>query len=671
MKPVRQLFRQPMKTLAGMILMALAAAILILCVGQALVASRFQAALEETFTTIALPTEIYQYSDDSIYLENTIPEEVSQWMEALAAQYPDVVKAVASPGLASAYIRELKPDNYTRHLPVTSGDSNIYYYLTQQPLGAPYSCAMLEITLTEVGQTVQRSEEGYVMLTGIIESVIGLEEGFADPTGFQANLYLFLPDISAVDSLELSVGQRYLVYSMDYCDSDWALRSSKCVDPETGMMLIDAFDPERLEYFSDETIASYRQSNPSEYYVAQYRDPEAGISFLLTNQWMKSFRGISMILKDESVMPENQGIEGIENYQTPTIVRLEGSTEDFLSSEEGKLWQEALDNMEINNHAFAVIGVDRLAHIADFARGNAEITVGRDFSAEELESGAKVCILSETVAKASGLSVGDVIEPLFYEYDENSPYQDPLAEGNGVINPGASFFTSVTSFAPETEKYIIIGLYSQKNAWCGLADNPYSFTPNTIFVPKASVPVAMQYANQGFFGALELYNGTITAFNEILDQAGHSLLYVCYDQGYSIVKENMHDYVQLAAKAMVAGMVMYSIILFLYLVLFPARQGKAVRQMGVMGAEWWRKMGYMMSSGLGILLPGTIVGTVSAALLWNRTVTVLASVLAADLTLKLDWGILITLAGTQMAAALVLTMMVSLPMVFCKHPNRR
>ncbi len=129
MKSMAQLLRQPIKTVSGMILVALAVAILCVCVGQALVASHFEASLGQSFTTIALPTEIYQLNGyDAV--KQTLPEEVSAWIRKMQAENPDIIKAVAAPGLASAYVPELEQDNYTNYPYNTEAAANRYLPLT-------------------------------------------------------------------------------------------------------------------------------------------------------------------------------------------------------------------------------------------------------------------------------------------------------------------------------------------------------------------------------------------------------------------------------------------------------------------------------------------------------------------------------------------------------------
>lgn len=639
MKPIRQLLRQPIKTISGLILVALAVAILCLCVGQSLVALNFEAALDEMFTTIALPTDYYHITDGSFYAEPELPQEVSAWISVMTSENPDIIRAVASTGLASAYIPELRQDNFTNYPYNGHTATYRYRYMTALPTGAPYTCAVLEITLKEIGE---QNEDG-IKCIGVIESVIGLEAGFSDPTGF--TLTMTMPS-----NVDLEIGARYLVFGFDYYDDDWFLRSEISNALENGEISIAAFDPDCIEYCTEEELEKNQAFNPNIYTVAYYHDQTNDIYFSLTNLTVSYFRGAALTVQD--------------------YTKLEDTVEIFLQTEDGALWQEYLNYVDLNAHCFPIIGIDKLTHIADFIRNITAVTTGREFTEEELTDGANVCIISESVAEESGLTVGDTIVLSYYAYGEESPCQDSLSEGYGVIHPGAYYVTDETSFAVAQE-YTIVGLYQQQYAWYSIEDNFYAVSPNTIYVPKSSISVEMQCTDKGLFGALELYNGSMDEFYELLDEAGYSMLYECYDQGYTLIVENLQNYEQIAQRVLTVGIIVYGVVMGLYLLMFPARQKDVLHRMGTMGAPWKQKSDYILRSGIGVLLPGTLVGTTTAVFLWDRMVEILTAAVAVELELQLDYGILAGVAVGQFLLAMGLNWLVSLPMTVGRLMNRR
>ena len=111
MKSVRQLLRQPLKTAVGVALVTLAAAIVCLCVGQALAAQSTKAALNERFSTIGIPL-VYEdmrgtITEDSYRLD----QELLTWIDQMSKEHPDIVKGVAKHGALTAYIPEMMPYN--------------------------------------------------------------------------------------------------------------------------------------------------------------------------------------------------------------------------------------------------------------------------------------------------------------------------------------------------------------------------------------------------------------------------------------------------------------------------------------------------------------------------------------------------------------------------------
>ena len=621
MRSMRQLLRQPMKTLSGIVLITLAVAILCVCVGQLLIADQFLAALSGQYTSIAVPGFAY-HTSDSYEARTSFPETVAEVIQQLIQEHPDLIIGPAGTGLATAYIPGLEMEY--NHEFYSGFQDNLYFTPLCGYLWFP-KCVMLEVLVTDVQEYSLKYPSGEervsVHVVAIAVSAPGLAEGYRDLLGTE--LSIFWSDnvetygLADAHEIQMEVGQRYLVYSMD-------------------------FNPQGIAnpyYFSDE---------PNENIVNLSQFP---------------------FYKYEN-LPDNQSVENIRDYAVPLYAKLEGTVEEFLASDEGAPWREALERLEVNNHAFTVLGVENLDLIPDFNYHYASIIDGREFTVEEIASGARVCVISRQVAEKNGLSVGDTLPLQFYEHDDNSVYRDTLAEGMGVVYPLPEFYTTMTPFAGDTEQYTIVGLYSQKDTWSNVGDNLYAFTPNTVFVPKAAVPVEMQYSNQGMFGVLELHDGTIEEFYEILDRTGYQYLFECYDQGYTVIKKNIEVFQILSQQVAMIGLAVYGMILLLYLVIFPAQQGNSLRLMNVMGTTPQEKMTHILATGVGILLPGTALGLLAATWLWDDTIQTLTEAVAVELKLQLDMHVLLGISVVQLLLALTLTALVSIPLLM-RNPMKR
>ena len=197
--------------------------------------------------------------------------------------------------------------------------------------------------------------------------------------------------------------------------------------------------------------------------------------------------------------------------------------------------------------------MEKLGHIGNFAQETARNVLGRDFARDELAEGANVCVIAQSLAEANGLSVGDTLSLQYYNYDPETPGQSTVSNGWATTNPTAYYYSPAAGFSGPAEEYTIVGLYRCDNEWGDPQENLYSFTPNTIFVPKNSVTGTMDYGDQAFFRTIVLEHGAIPQFRQLVEDAGYEGLFVYYDQGYSEIADSLHDYAASARRAATIG----------------------------------------------------------------------------------------------------------------------
>ena len=747
MKTVWQLFRQPLKTFVGVILIALAVAILGVCLGQALMARKTVERLEYDFTTIALPTGNYnvkystRYPGSLVYI-NSMNEEVEAWVEQVIEENPELVVGRSYTGLASAYLPELAADNYTSY------DSLVYRAgkAPQTQLVTIQDCAMFVVTLEVIGEPepmvynrtlnepdpatgedvhIAVTEKVQIVLQARIDQVLCLAENQTAPTGWPIELTLEVGSMEEWEDLELEVGKQYIVNGIDYFDNSIYLGQYIQLTLELNGKSLAAYDKNCIHIVTEEEnemwmkiysyplLAVYSDVCDLSDGLEKWFDPYTGeltirsqsvLIFGQDSPGMKPFEQYhtaKMTLRDAASLPKfsyddgsilhtrTVSVDGEEQiisweeykalYSMPTIAPLEGSVEEFLA--ENQFWSDWLSYQQINTHAFPVFAVEKLDYIADFNRGLTRITQGREFTQEEMESGAKVCVISETLAQINGLTVGDTISPQFYDFDINTPYGIFVSDNSAGLNTSSLanpyHFNETTGFAGEVEKYTIVGIYRQNQIWQNIEENVYAFTPNTIFVPKESVDAPLDYSELGLFNVLVLKNGTYTEFDKILldkefetmslPKGGEEEMFIYCDQGYMAMSENVMDFAELAQQVLIVGIVVYGIVLVLFLLLYPGRQGKNLRTMANFGTPRKDKIAHVLVSSLGILLPGTILGSLLAMILWGVVVGRLLTVSGAMFSLTLDLGTLALIALAQLLLALALTLLLAIPMT--KHEN--
>ena len=463
MKTVHQLLRQPVKSLLLLLLVFLASAMLVICVGQYTAAGLTRANLDDRYDTVALLSDEYFWEKTPGGQAHSpfLPEDIQSWVDNTLATRKDLVKEESYTQMYSAYIPGVAPDNFSQHENGGYLDSS-----NMEIIGAgyPYRCAMLEVTLTAVGTEIMEKTKSYgtpegemqtfrtsitLLCAGRIEKVLGLEQGFASPVGSTIALLIRCYDEEDLAAMELEPGNRYLVYGLDYTEMDAMSREMAVLNYYP---LYDELFGENLE----QVDCRMTVCNAIDFPVIC----QEGDDFVLREDLRNKY-----IFADNQIQYTQVPAEEMtETYKIPTMVKLSGTGEAFLQEAEGQLWKETLEYMEINNHGFPVLAVDKLGYQVAFACGDSRITEGRDFTQEELTRESRVCIISENLAVGNGLSVGDTIPMQTYGYDPNIEIvQREIALGTRF--PSAAIYSDVTGFTSQMEEYTIVGIYRQNNAW--------------------------------------------------------------------------------------------------------------------------------------------------------------------------------------------------------------
>ena len=244
MLSIKTTLRRPIVSVLGILLIISMTAFLSVGIGQAIVAKDTLDSFEDNFTTVALVTgkfrqdyrQMFKFGDQTFsVMQRTLPEEISNWLDGAVKEYPDIVKAVSTPGLASAYIPDLEVDFYTDH-PYEGSIVNVNGQAAYpRPYGMPYNCAVLEFELSEIGKITQKETniglvdmtkaifetETFVQLEGKVTTVVALNEGYGDLTGRNITLSVKIVNSEAIETLGLKAGEKYLVFTNQFIDRKW------------------------------------------------------------------------------------------------------------------------------------------------------------------------------------------------------------------------------------------------------------------------------------------------------------------------------------------------------------------------------------------------------------------------------------------------------------------
>lgn len=650
MNALRQVLRQPGKTMAGILLIALAVAILVICVGQYSAAGITARELDDGYDTIALISDKYFWSDTVSGQKRSfqLPQEIRTWIRDTIQNRPDLVKQEAYTGSLSGYVPQMKPENFSRY----PGAEQMGEFNT----GNPYRCAMLEVTVMKVGtgrkedivelgnsagefQTMRRSLS--LLCAARIDRVIGMEQGFASPVGKTIILTVTAYDEAELEALELEVGRKYIVYGMDYTDvQSQTLKKQISANREGYQELFGAENSVEQIWFQLECAMTVCD------YSALPENTVENNEFVTLRDQRRYYTR-----KDDQISQTRiPAQEYIPNYCVPTVERLDTTAEAFLALEGNRLWQQALEEMEISNHGFPVLAVDKLGYQAAFARKQARIVAGRDFTEAERGGESRVCIISESLAAANGLKVGDTLQLQGYGYDLNISVQQKELMTSTAF-PSAAVYSRAKGFTSEMKNYRIVGLYRQNNAWQA-SEDAYGFTPNTIFVPKACISGEMLTGKAGVYYSLVLQNGKMEEFRQLQEDAGYPDLFVCMDGGYAEIKNALTQYQKVSGSALWIGLGAYAVIAMVFLALFSMQQSKALATMSSLGATRGRRIKHVLVSTMAIIIPGGILGGIAGAMLWERVAARLMSSVNVRIPLKAQMSLIALGLGLAHAAVL-------------------
>ena len=678
MNPMHQLTRRPVKAAFGALLLALAGVILALSGGQFWAAVQTRAGVEETYTTVAVVTGGKRQlvsSGDIVYEDIGPTYEANEFLKEAAQKGWSIIRGQATMGLAGGYSPKLTPLTTFYQMDVDSSDTRI-----DNDEDVPYNFAILEIEITEVGEERVYYPREYDtgaffnwVVSGKVLGVQAMSGDWNDPTGRNANFYLQITGESDAAGKALQAGQRILVFTHNYRDLDFEQR---CLIAEDLRLSGYEVDPRSLDIennlirYADRTTAitiTDGEGNPWPDDAPLYKDPVTGSESTIDLRRLNTIAfnvddcSQPWTLYDEQWNVEEQKwewtVQRVIAYDTDydlasfTILPEGVTAEEMIAS--SPTWQKAMESVRVNSHSVPVLAVNHLEALADFAAGTTMVTQGRSISQAEYDSGAAVCLVSESLARENGLNVGDVLPLSLYEDDPGLP---PIyARVQESCNPRASVFVTQEGFRQETE-YTIIGLYRQSSEW---VTTPTSFTPNSVFAPEKSVTCRTVTGSCGVWSSLILQNGTIDQMESRLAENGLGGTVTYYDQGYSDIVESLDGYTRVSRTVLCVGLALWAVILAAYCVLLPMQEGKTALRMWTLGAKRRDIAGQIWTPSALMAAAGTVIALAVSIPGMSWATDKIQALTGSDLTLKVSVGQTVALCAGALAIALAVIALVS------------
>lgn len=630
MNPLHQLTRRPVKAAFGVLLLALAGAILCLSGGQYWAAAQTRATVERTYTTVAVITGLGSSEETAGSMNAESLRQSSATGAAIFFQEPeqqswDIIRSRPTVGMVSGYSPCLKPA--------------ISLYTGHRGSDAPYEYSIVEIRADAVTEVINdwfgESGSAVWQLDGQVLGIYGLNDAFRDPSGQRASVTLCQEYDDPAKLLHPEAGKRYLLLSHSYTDDEWYLRRNVAdwVFMDTNVQL----DPWSLDILGN-LIRYDQRANPDGTQYCRpahdgeftddadglvelapdeliYSDPVTGIE--VTNIDPDAFGRFSFavdalkdtgeIMVEDPQQPGNWRPETVDytQYNLPSIQELPDGVTAQEVIDSTSSWRMAMESIQTNNHSVPVLAVDSVEGMLEFASGRTQITQGRSISQEEYRDGAAVCLISETLARESGLDVGDTLPLSLYEKEKNLM---PTMVGDS--DPTASYYLPQRGFQQETE-YTIIGLYRQSSEW---SETVASFTPNSVLTPKKSVTCAMETGDcaieaspSGLWGTMILKNGTAGQMEARLAENNLAGTVTYYDQGYSGIMESLDGFSRVSRTVLWVGLALWVVVLAAYCVLFTLQEGKTALRMWTLGTVKRDITGSIWLASAAVAVIGTVI----------------------------------------------------------------
>jgi len=309
-----------------------------------------------------------------------------------------------------------------------------------------------------------------------------------------------------------------------------------------------------------------------------------------------------------------------------------------------ELWQ----NIQVQQHVHNVIATNDVTSIPAFHLGKAALTEGRLITPEEYESGAKVCLISETVAKGQGWKLGDKLDMQLFESDYLTTgwnqHSQPIYKGEE------------TPFV-DSGDYEIVGIYSIYSTMGNteLAVNTTEMTEFDIFVPTNSIAAPRDLSQvlvHGSTFSIKLKNGSVEQFEadmaqKDLTEGGYVPTFHFYDQGYSAVKSSLLSMNSTAKLLLLLSSILLLIVCVLVAYFFWQNQRQSVGIFRLLGGTKKQALSALLLCAL--LL--TILATAAGALLGHGLAYVVGTGIVksnvAEIEMDLSQDIDLTALTTQ------------------------
>jgi hypothetical protein len=241
-------------------------------------------------------------------------------------------------------------------------------------------------------------------------------------------------------------------------------------------------------------------------------------------------------------------------------------------------------------HSLLVMTTDNIDSIFHFNQHKARIIAGRNFSRDEISNGARVCLISEELARENHLRIGDVITLSLYH--TRFHYM--------VIDLWKPMPYSPNLYMDEPMEFVIIGIYRAPQR----DSSPYAIYYNTVFVPDSAVSHFPFFADEVFaesifsddilstwhiplLNTIIIPNGRTEEFRETVNRLipDYASFFRIYDQGFSHINAALTNMRNGSILILALCLTSWAIVTLIFCLFFISRKGKEAGLLYAMGVS--------------------------------------------------------------------------------------
>ena len=339
----------------------------------------------------------------------------------------------------------------------------------------------------------------------------------------------------------------------------------------------------------------------------------------------------------------------------PYFIPLEGEPENYLETEKFAGVRKMMEIIEADRYTLDVHYLEDMTNLRRYQEGQLQLAQGRPLTREDSENRVPVCAISEEMAQAYGLELGDTLRLKLGD--------KPLEQ---FYSMGAVAYSPQRYAENWTDgEFTVVGIYTDGGLKRLSTENLYwSYGENGVFVPLSFLPETVDTADHAFKPAevsfvIDDADSIIPFRDEVLPQLLEDGYYVhFFDGNWPAVREQLGQAGSLSLIKLGAFAASAVLTMLLTVYLYILRKKKEYAVMRALGCPARQARRAHLFPLLMLALPGVAVGSIGAVIYTHRAAEANAAEFAA-MGLTMDSSIPLGILAAGFCGSLALLLLLA------------